>query len=143
MFEIKLIYPSVEERLNFIRGLVRISRADTIITPEEEIFFENAALGLGLERAEVQKIHPALADRTIDVPVKFSTKRQALFFFKEAIQLCYVDKVFSDLERNEVMTLAKELGISSESIDSIEAWVLEGREWISRGEELINFLGGE
>lgn len=142
MVELKSMYPSVEDRLNFMKGLVRISRADSKITVEEETFFLSAANGLELPGDRILELQVALKDSSVPLPVALSTKKQALFLFKEALQLCHIDGEFTDTERAEVERLGAELSIAPSEIDAIEAWVLEGMDWTKRGNQLLQELEG-
>lgn len=142
MNELKVVYPKNEDRVNFMRGLVRVSRADSVITVEEESFFINAAKGLEISESDISSLQIALSNPSQDLPVCMPFKQQSLFLIREALQLCYVDGHFSDTERLEVEKLGVELGIDTQEIDCMESWVLEGMDWVKRGEEMLQELGG-
>lgn len=140
MGAIQEIYPTLDERVNFMKGLVRVSRADSKITEEEAMFFINAASNLELSETQISFLKSALHDQSMSLPMDKQTKKQSLFLIKEAIQLCFVDGHFSDSERAELGKIGAELSISSDEISSIEMWVREGIEWVKRGDELISIL---
>jgi uncharacterized tellurite resistance protein B-like protein len=143
MNDIHTLYSSNEERLNFIKGLVRIARSDNKISPEEEVFFINASQGLALEESQINKLKEAIVDTSILLPVTFPKKEQSIFLLKEAIQLCFIDGRYSDLEKVEVTKLAKELNVSPIAVVELEEWVQEGIAWTQRGDNLLTQLSGE
>ena len=42
------LFQTTEAKMNFVKGLIRISKADGEISPEEQTFFIDAARGLGI-----------------------------------------------------------------------------------------------
>lgn len=140
MEEIKIIYQSLDDRLNFMKGLVRISRADSKFTSEEESFFINAANSFELPKNSIEELKIALNDKNLQLPVFLSSKKQKLFFFKEALQICYIDGEVTDSERIEINQLGIDLSVNQREIDAIEAWVMEGMDWVKRGSQLLQEL---
>ena len=45
MVNISEIYPNEAERVMFLRGLIRLAKADGVLEPEEVVFFDAAVQG--------------------------------------------------------------------------------------------------
>lgn len=133
--DVKEILKTEEARKNFLKGLIRISKADGNTSLEERQFFTQAALALEISQEVIE-----ILEKTWDegeIFVDFKTKYESLFFIREAIQLCSVDGVYDENEQHEIRSFGEELGIKVETIEAIEAWVREGLEWQARGNELL------
>lgn len=143
MSDLQTLYPTNEERLNFIKGLVRVARSDTKITSEEEIFFINASKSVGLEDSQIQDLKQALVDSSILLPLSFSNKEQSVFLLKEAIQLCFIDGHYAESEKEEIYHIAKDIDVPLSAVVALEEWVQEGMKWTQRGDALLMQLSGE
>jgi hypothetical protein len=108
------------------------------IEPEEYILFKNVMLSLQLPEKIQQYFEDLikLPDNLIDI--SFDSKKQSLFFLKEGIQLGYIDGNYDTEEKQVIYKIADKLGISKDSVEKIEKWVLEGMEWVQRGEKLLD-----
>ena len=60
-----------------------------------------------------------------------------MFFFIQAIQLCWIDDSYTNSEKEEIQYLQEELGVNSDSVARIEEWVNEGIIWNSNGDLLL------
>lgn len=135
--DVNAILSTNEAKVNFLLGLVRVANSDGIQDLKELQFYQQTAAVLGLTTEEIERINKSWNDPG-SIEITFETGEQKMFFFVEAIQLCWIDGVYTDSERNEVNKLAEELGISSSAINSVEDWVLEGMEWNKRGDSLLS-----
>ncbi len=142
--ELTQMYVTEEERVNFLKGMVRMTRIDGVVEEEERVFFKNLLVALTISEENSAKLENALDADMASAEVKdflsvsFTTKKQAIFFLEEAIQLCYIDGVYHEKEQAEIRLLTKELNISSETLDKVEKWVQEGLAWQVKGEELLS-----
>ena len=118
------LFQTNEAKMNFVKGLIRISKADGGISPEEQTFFIDAARGLGISE-------------DAEIPLAFASRSEVLCFLREALQLCMVDDEYSDAERKEIMELAQAFSIEPERVHALETWVQEGIEWKARGDKLL------
>ena len=50
------LFQTNEAKMNFVKGLIRISKADGGISPEEQTFFIDAARGLGISEEDIAKV---------------------------------------------------------------------------------------
>ena len=121
------LFQTNEAKMNFVKGLIRISKADGGISPEEQTFFIDAARGLGISEEDIAML-PAVMNQK---------EKISLCFLREALQLCMVDDEYSDAERKEIMELAQTFSIEPERVHALETWVQEGIEWKARGDKLL------
>jgi hypothetical protein len=143
MINILEILNSQTSRINFIKGLIYLSRAQEIseakkgIDPEERVFLRNAMISLGINEEEMGKLENLIDLDEINIDLVFDNKRQALFFLREGIQVCYVDGQYTQPEKDMIYNMGNLLGIDKGHIISIEEWVLEGIEWAERGNKFL------
>lgn len=135
------IYQEEEEKFDFMKGLIRIARADGVIAPEEQIMFANAVVGAGITENAAKELQEALVARDIKkeyFAMSFPKKKQSLYFLREAIQLSNVDGKYDPQEKKEIKAIAKELNISSDNVKALEKWVKAGLAWRKEGDKLLN-----
>lgn len=113
------LFTTGNAKMNFVKGLIRISKADGEISPKEQTFFIDAARGLGIPENDIA-ILPAVMTQTEEIPLTFASRQEALCFLREALQLCMVDNDYSECEQKEIMKLAKEFGVESERVYALE-----------------------
>ncbi len=141
--ELTEVYRTEEERIAFLKGIIRLARADKVITDEERVFFKNLATGLAISLENVISLEQVLDADMTDPDVKaylkisFAEKPQAIFFLENALQLCYLDGTYHEKEQAEIKTLARELGLAESTLDAIDDWVQEGMAWQAKGERLL------
>lgn len=142
--ELTAMYVTEEERVSFLKGMVRLARIDGVVEEEERLFFRNLLVAMSISEENSTKLENALdadmesAEVKKYLNVSFTTKKQAIFFLEEAIQLCYIDGVYHEKEQAEIRLLTKELNVSAETLDKIEKWVQEGIAWQAKGEVLLS-----
>ncbi|MDE6212410.1 MAG: hypothetical protein K2M70_02875 [Lachnospiraceae bacterium] len=134
--EIKEVLQTREARVNFLRGLIRLAQTDGIVDENEFVFYRQVAVVLDLGESEVESLEK-LKDETNEITVNFETDREKMFFLIQAVQLCWVDNNYSDMEREELRDMCQEMSISVEALEKVEQWVSEGMEWNKRGEALL------
>ena len=130
------LFQTNEAKVNFVKGLIRISKADGVISPEEQAFFIDAARGLGISEEDIAML-PAVMNQKEEIPLTFTSRGEVLCFLREALQLCMVDNEYSDAERKEIMGLAQAFSVEPERVHALEVWVQEGIEWKARGDKLL------
>ena len=121
----------------FVEGLIRLAKADGSICAEEQSYFMSASQGLGLTQESLEEVQGCLVSDA-PIPVHFDTKREAVLLIREGIQLCFLDENYDENERSEIRSIAKDLGVSEETVVEIEAWAQEGMDWKYRGDRFLN-----
>jgi hypothetical protein len=143
MINILDILNTEKARINFIKGLIYISKAKemreglTGVETEELIFFRNAMISLQIDEKTQKELEEIINYTDITIDIAFDNKKQSLFFLREGIQICYVDGVYYDAEKDMIKEMADKLGIGMDIIEKIEKWVLEGIEWTKQGEKFL------
>lgn len=123
-------------KINFLKGLIRIAKSDGVDDKAEIMFFQQAAEAMGLQEEEIEMVTETWhTDEKITV--SFESSEEKMFFFIQAIQLCWIDNDYVENEKAEIREVAKELGISIDSIQKVEEWVYEGIVWNRKSEELL------
>jgi len=134
---IREILKTEDSKLNFLRGLIRLSKIDGNVSDEEKLFFSQTAVQLEMKEESISLLENCwLSDEKIKV--EFKTKRESLFFIQQAVQLCAMDGVYHDNEIKEIKLLGNELGLLESSIEKIEIWVEDGLKWQALGEHLLD-----
>lgn len=131
------VFEQRQDKISYLTGLIRLAKCNGVVTPEERVFFDNAAVGLGLSDVDRFALN-TFWDREENLAVSFSGRYQAAYFMQEAIQICKVDGTYDDIEKREVRKIGSEIGIDENEIEKIEVWVDEGLSWRKKGEELID-----
>ena len=131
------ILTTKESRFNLLAGLIRLAKCDEFIADSELLFYQQAAISFELDENYVEKLNTYWSCKEA-IPVCFETRTQKIFFFIQAIQLCWVDKEYAEKERAEVRKIADEMKLEAEVIEAIEKWVYEGIVWNRKAKELLD-----
>lgn len=134
--DINSILLTKESKINFLKGIIRIAKCDGVKDENEFVFYQQAAISLGLDRDSVGLLDEAWESEN-EIKIFFETTHEKMFFFIQGIQLCWIDGRYDLKEKQEIRNLAEELGISYNAIEKVEDWVKEGIEWNNKGEELL------
>jgi|LGOV01.1.fsa_nt_gb tellurite resistance protein len=135
--EIKEILNSQNSKLNFMKGLIYLSKADGAIEESEFDFFNSAAVGIGLQHEFISQVNDLIVAEENSISIEFENTQQSLFFIREAMQLCYVDGNYDENEKKALNEISSQLSIKQETLDIIESWVIEGINWSKRGNDLL------
>lgn len=126
-----------DAKVNFLKGLIRLAKADGIMDDNEVIFYQQAVNAMGLDVQDCDKINALWEKNSCEIDISFQTNREKMFFFVQAIQLCWIDGSYTQKEKEEIYKIASELQISVTAIEKVEIWVNEGMEWNKRGDSLL------
>ena len=141
------ILTTEKSRVNFMKGLVYLSRAEEIcegtigITPEEMAALDSAMVTLNIPEDERANIEKLINSSEINLDIELDNMKQALFFIREGVQICYVEGRYCQAEKDMIYKMGQVLGVSNEKIKQIEDWAFEGIQWSKRGETLIEMEG--
>lgn len=134
--DIMEILQTREARINFLKGLIRLAKADGIVDEKEFAFYQQAAISLQLGEEEILTLDKIKSEEH-KIALDFETDREKMFFLMQAVQLCWMDNNYSEAEQKELRTICQEIAISEEALKAVEAWAQEGVEWNKRGETLL------
>ncbi len=125
-----------KSKLNFLKGIIRLSKCDGIVDEEEKNYIDQVALGFDLSDSSKKELEQCW-NMNNSIEIKFETSIEKNFFLIQCIQLSWIDGNYSEEEQREIRKIAVELGVLEDSIVKIEKWVEEGLEWNKRGEKLL------
>lgn len=125
-----------ESKMNFLKGLIRLAKCDDILDERELVFYQQAARGLGLDEKDIEELNSCWKEEK-KINIIFETNKQKMFFFVQAVQLCWIDDKYKDIEKQEMRFIAKELNVSFSALEEIENWAYEGIVWNKKGEKLL------
>lgn len=134
--DIMEILQTREARINFLKGLIRLAKADGVVDENEFVFYQQAAISLELGEEEISALDKVKSEEH-KIAFNFETDREKMFFLIQAVQLCWVDNNYSEAEQKELRTICQEIAISEEALMAVEKWAREGIEWNKRGETLL------
>jgi uncharacterized tellurite resistance protein B-like protein len=128
--------PTVDDRMNFLKGLVFVGLTDSELSQEEVLYFRTAAASLGLSPEEADRLIVESQDQQ-EPELTFSSPATARFFIREVAQLACVDGRFSSSEKSRICHLAAALTVPTATVDKIFDWVQVGLEWRTAGDTLL------
>lgn len=134
MLNLFSILDTKESKYEFMKGLIRVAKADGVIAEEEMVFFNNLGNSMGVDEISMNELHSIISSNEV-CTLEFE-KEYKLAFLIEVLQLCYIDGNYSEKEKMEIFKIAKELNISLDTMQQIEKWVIEGMEWSNK----VNYL---
>lgn len=137
MMDVNAVLKTDSGKMNFLKGLIRLSKCDGVVDDNELLFFQQAALAFGLEEDAKEELS-SYWEMNTPTSVEFENTQQRNFFFIQAIQLCWIDGSYTEREKEEIRRLAGELDTPIETIEDIEKWVYEGIVWNEKGNMLLD-----
>ena len=130
------VLTTTESKLNFLKGLIRIAKSDSVLAETELNFYKQAAYSMGLTEGDIEILNECWTSSE-KISFQFETSEEKMFFIVQAVQLCWIDDDYVEAERIEMRRISNELNISLKSLEKIEAWVEEGMKWNKKGDELL------
>lgn len=127
------ILSTEKSRVNFIKGLVYISKSEETtqgkngINSEEMDALKSAMQTLKISQEERVELEKLIYSKEINLDIEFDNMRQSLFFMREAIQVCYAEGCYCEAEKNMIHKMGQMLGISTDKIKEMEDWALEAK----------------
>lgn len=135
--DVNAVLKTYSGKINFLKGLIRLSKCDGVVDDNELLFFQQAASAFGLGEDAKLELNSCWETNT-PISVEFENIQQRNFFFIQAIQLCWIDGSYTDREKEEIRQLAGETDTPIKTIEDIEEWVHEGIVWNEKGNMLLD-----
>ena len=82
----KQAFTTRADRMNYLKGLIRLAKSDGRIDPTEKAYFDYIAGSLQLEKEDMQTLDTLWESDEFPV-LEFSTQYDAVFFLQEAVQI--------------------------------------------------------
>ncbi len=121
------------DRIPFVKALAYIAAADDDVTVDETEMVKEYAkawrLGQGTAN-EVKAILRSGSNNSLDALVaEFTEPSTPFLLMQELVRLSHADGDYAEVEHEEIVSIAKGLGLTSERVAEIEAWVERGLVW--------------
>ncbi len=123
---------SPNEQRVLMELLVYMARADgQVADAEREVLHQYA----DLVRVDFDEIDGDLSPEEL-VP-HFTSPESRVIVLAELFRLSHLDGLFSDGEQSAILEIASLMGVPMMLLREIEQWVVEGLQWVWRGEEIL------
>lgn len=124
---------SSEEQHALMELLVYVAKADGVVQGiEDEVLHDYADL-LEIDFEDIDgNLTPDELIPQFDGPGSYVAVLQ------ELLRLSHLDGRFSANEKSAILDVANRMGIQSPMLQKIDEWVIDGLQWMLRGEELVD-----
>jgi tellurite resistance protein len=123
---------SAEEQRALLELLIYLAKSDgTVADIEEEILHQYA----DLVEVEFDELDGNLTPAEL-VP-QFEGPASCVVVLQELLRLSHLDGYFAADEQAAILDIAQQMEIPVEMLEKIDRWVVEGLNWVWRGEELL------
>lgn len=124
---------SRNEQRALLELLVHLAKSDGKI---EEA--EREILGMYADLVEVSP-EEIEGDYTLeDLVPQFVSPASRVIALQELFRLSHLDGWFGESEQSEILEVGAMMGVPMELLQKIELWVLDGLNWVQRGEDLLD-----
>ncbi len=123
---------SKEEQHALIELLIYMVKADGVVDNIEEAIIQDYA---DLVAVDVDSIDGNLQPEVL-IP-KFQSLESRFTVIEELLRVSHLNGFFTRDEQAAILDVAEKLGVSSEMVRKMDAWVVDGMNWLLRGEELL------
>jgi Tellurite resistance protein TerB. len=121
------------DRLPFLKTLAYIAAADDSVTVDEKEMVDNYTEAWNLDDAAQDQVRDILEpDSSLSLNqlvAEFSESGTRFLLMQELMRLSYADGTYGDVERKEIATIAKRMGMSEAQFREVEKWVGRGQAW--------------
>lgn len=126
---------SNQQRLMLMELLVAMAKVDGRIVALENEVIEDYANLLEVPLDEIS------GDFSIaELAPYFDTPASRVTAIQELCRLARLDGDFAAEERDAILEVAGLMGVPESLVSRIDAWVVEGMQWVAQGEDLIAAL---
>jgi hypothetical protein len=73
-----------------------------------------------------------------DLVPQFVSPASRVIALQELFRLSHLDGWFGESEQSEILEVGAMMGVPMELLQKIELWVLDGLNWVQRGEDLLD-----
>lgn len=123
---------TTNEQVALLELLIHLAKADgTIEDIENEILEQYADL-----------VEVDFSSLNGDLPLEeilpqFESPTSKIIAVQELLRLAHLDDYFHDDEKATIREVAARLGVSDALLQKVETWVVDGLNWMWRGEEIL------
>lgn len=125
---------SEDDRVTFLKVLVRLAKADGSVDEGEKAFIVELGKAFGIPQSRVEEIRLVASDDDIvEEAKKIKNRRVAMELVKEMCMLANSDGDLSDRETLLIGRVGKAMGLELEKIEQIGQWVIDRIVWLEEG----------
>ena len=125
---------SEDDRVTFLKVLVRLAKADGSVDEGEKAFIVELGKTFGIPQSRVEEIRLVASDDDIvEEAKKIKNRRVAMELVKEMCMLANSDGDLSDRETLLIGRVGKAMGLELEKIEQIGQWVIDRIVWLEEG----------
>lgn len=125
---------SEDEKIVYLKALVRLARADGVFDNNEKEFIKEMAVVMGISGDRRDEVLKVSSDEELLKEVAIiKDRRKALELVKEMCMLANSD---TDLSEEETMLIGKvglAMGVDLDKIQQISQWVIDRIIWLEQG----------
>ena len=132
----------MNEPLHACLALATMIRDHGAPNPDEIKFVAHAAIELGLENEDNERVQATLRDGgdfEAQLP-QITSRAMRIFLFRRLVSAVLLDQQIDDSQRSYIAKAAKEFGFGKDVVDEYLAWMREGLEWEARGANIVQRL---
>lgn len=125
---------SEDDRVIFLKALVRLAKADGQVDDGEKKFIGELAQVFEIPAARAAEIRAAANDDAVVEEVKkIKNRRTAMELVKEMCMLANSDGDLSDRETLLIGRVGQAMGLELEKVEQIGQWVIDRIVWLEEG----------
>ena len=129
---------SEEDRVTFIKVMLRLARADGTVDEGEKKFIIELAKAFGVPAARAAEIKLMKSDdEIVEESKKIKNRRVAMELIKEMCMLANSDGDLSDRETLLIGRVGQAMGLELEKIEQISQWVIDRIVWLEEGKVIF------
>lgn len=124
---------SRNEQRALLELLVHLAKSDGKIEEAEREILEMYADLVDVAPSEIE------GDYSLeDLVPQFESPASRVIALQELFRLSHLDGWFGESEQSEILEVGAMMGVPMELLQKIELWVLDGLNWVQRGEDLLD-----
>ena len=124
---------SIEEKILFLRLIIKIISEDGEIDKYERQFIRNLAKQYQIPAEYAEQINaPSNFEELVKEAQETLDRKKSLYLIKELLAVANTDNEFSEDEVEFVVKVSEKLGIESEKVVELNQLVLDRLNWLKR-----------
>ncbi len=129
---------SEDDKITFIKVMVRLARADGNVDDGEKEFITELAKAFEISPEHAAEIKLMKSDdEIVEESKKIKSRRVAMELIKEMCMLANSDGDLSDRETLLIGRVGQAMGLELEKIEQISQWVIDRIVWLEEGKVIF------
>ena len=124
---------SIDEKVLFLRLIIKVISEDGVIDPYERQFMRNLAKQYQIPAEYAEQINaPSEFDDLVKQAQETLDRKKSLYLIKELLSVANTDNDFKEEEVDFIVKISEKLGIESEKVVELNQLVLDRLNWLKR-----------